>query len=97
MVKQAVNFSLDTATVDVMDVLASGMSRTEWLRGAIRAGIERRLKINLEAIENFRLVARNAVDDGDREQVTEYRELIAKYEAENLTLYKGRAAAVDGE
>ena len=97
MVKQMVNFSLDKAAVDAMDVLAGDGSRTEWLRGNIRAGIERRLKINFEAIESFRLVARNAVDDGDREQAAEYKALILQYEAENLTLYKGRAAAVEGE
>ena len=40
MPKQVITFSLDKTTVDAMDVLASGLSRTEWLRGSVRAGID---------------------------------------------------------
>ena len=38
MVKQMINFSLEKSIVSDMDVLAGDQSRTEWLRGVIRAG-----------------------------------------------------------
>ena len=50
MPKQVLTFSLDKTMVDAMDVLANDQSRTEWLRGAIRDGIERRLTLNEAAI-----------------------------------------------
>ena len=107
MPKQVITFSLDKTTVDAMDVLASGLSRTEWLRGSVRAGIERRLTLNDTAIAEFSELAGKAVRRAEgntaeeaadaRREAAEYRKLIVEYEAENLTLYKGRHAVSEGE
>ena len=104
MPKKVLTFSLDETMVDAMDVLAHDQSRTEWLRGAIRAGIERRLAIIEAAITQFHQLS---VEAGRREQVafelgdaegavterkaaTGYRNLIAEYESEKLVMYGAR-------
>ena len=104
MTKKVLTFSLDETMVDAVDVLASGLSRTEWLRGVVRAGIERRIAINEAAITQFHELAvkagRRGKEDlelgdaegaeGARKEATEYRNLIAEYEAEKLILYGAR-------
>ncbi len=98
MPKQVLTFSLDKTMVDAMDVLANGKNRTEWLRGAIREGITRRLTINEAAITQFHQLAgkasRRASDVGDaetaaaeRKAAEKYLALIAQLEAEKLILY----------
>ena len=100
MPKQVITFSLDKTMVDAMDVLASGLSRTEWLRVGIRAGIGRRLAVNEAAIAQFHQLAGEAVRRaegntaeeaaGAREEKAKYLALIGQYEAENLVLYGAR-------
>ena len=100
MAKQVITFSLDKMLVDAMDVLASGQSRTEWLRVDIRAGITRRLTVNEAAISQFRELAgkasmraegNTAEETADaRREKAEYLGLIVEYEAENLILYRAR-------
>ena len=107
MPKQVITFSLDKTLVEAMDVLANGQSRTEWLRVNIREGIGRRLAVNEAATAQFHQLAGEAVRRAEgntaeetadaRREAAEYRGLIAQYEAENLTLYKGRLGAADGE
>ena len=108
MPKQVLTFSLDKTMVDAMDVLANDQSRTEWLRGAIRAGITRRLTINEAAITQFHQLAGEAVrraegasDVGDvetaagaRKAAAEYQRLIAEYESEKAILYGGARGGV---
>ncbi len=89
-----------------LQVLTGGASREEWLRVQIREGITRRLAINNAAIAQFRDLATKASRRAEgntaeeaadaRREAAEYRGLIAKYEAENLTLYKGRLEAAEG-
>ena len=98
---------LSEPELEALQVLTGGASREEWIRGAIRAGITRRLEINNAAIAQFRELAgeasmraegNTAEETADaRREAAEYRGLIAQYEAENLTLYKGRLGAADGE
>ena len=107
MPKQVITFSLDKTMVDAMDVLASGLSRTEWLRVGIRAGIGRRLAVNEAAITQFHQLSveagrhaegNTAEETADaKREMAEFRGLIAQYEAENLILYKCRLGAADGE
>ena len=103
MPKQVITFSLDKTLVEAMDVLANDQSRTEWLRGAIRGGIERRLTLNEAAITQFRQLAgqankraEGASDVGDvetaagaRKAQEQYLALIAEYESEKAILYGG--------
>ena len=103
MPKQVITFSLDKTLVEAMDVLANGQSRTEWLRGVIRAGITRRLAINEAAITQFHELAREAGRRAEgntaeetadaRREMAEFRGLITEYETENLTLYRARREA----
>ena len=100
MPKQVITFSLDKTMVDAMDVLASSLSRTEWLRVGIRAGIGRRLAINNAAIAQFldlagqasRRADRNTAEEAAdaRREKAEYQRLIGEYESENLILYGAR-------
>ena len=106
MPKQVITFSLDKTLVDAMDVLASGQSRTEWIRVDIRAGITRRLTINEAAITQFhqlsveagrRAEGNTAEETADaKREAAEFRGLISAYEAENLILYRARREAGEG-
>ena len=101
MPKQVLTFSLDKTMVDAMDVLANDQSRTEWLRGAIRERITRRLALNEMAITQFHQLAGEAVKReqwafdvgdaegavGERKAAESYQNLIGKYESEKLILW----------
>ena len=107
MRRKQVMVRLSEAELEALQVLTGGASREEWLRVQIREGIKRRLAINKMAITQFHDLAGQASRraEGDtaeetadaRREAAEYRGLIAQYEAENLTLYKGRLGAADGD
>ena len=95
-----VTVRLSEAELEALHVLTGGASREEWIRGAIRGGITRRLEINNAAIAQFRELAgeasmraegNTAEETADaREEKAKYLALATEYEAENLILYGAR-------
>ena len=92
---------LSEAEVAALGLLTGGASREEWIRAQLRGAATRRLMLNERAITEFNERAREAVRCAEdavlcgqaeeaaraRQQVTEYRNEIAKYEAEKEPLY----------
>ena len=95
-----VTVRLSEGELEALQVLTGGASREEWLRGAIRAGITRRIAINNAAIAQFldlagkasrRAEGNTAEETADaRGEKAKYRALVTEYEAENLILYGAR-------
>ena len=61
MRNKPVTVRLSEGELEALQVLTGGASREEWLRGAIREGITRRLAINEAAVTQFRQLAGEAV------------------------------------
>ena len=92
---------MSKAEIAALGVLTGGASREEWVRAQVRGAVTRRLMLNEKAVTQFHQMAGEAVRRADdamlcgeaeeaaraRQEATEYRNEIAKYEAETITLY----------
>ena len=98
--KKLIGFRLDEVGEAKLNLLVAGArSREEWFRGVVRERVARLVHINELAIasyqhevEAWRLAAESATDASEaadaKARVREYRDLIAKHDAENIILRK---------